>query len=326
LKIRSLFIRRSGRIRSGWRILIYIALTAALAQVAALLYYGIVPVKAVPVGLRRDEAGLLLGISVLFCLVSLASAWVVIRFVDRRPFRQLGFAAHPRVGLELVQGLAAGFVMIACVFAAEYVSGSVRVGKVLTAWPEILRDGGVYFTVFAFAAALEEILARGYCLQALIDGTGRVAAVAITSFLFGLGHVMNPHADAFSVANTVVAGIWLASAYVKTRSLWLPTALHLSWNFSMAWVFGFPVSGLRVSNPLIELQQGGRSWITGGMYGPEGGVLCTAVMVLSTIWIIGSPHVRRASGAESLWESPTGAAPDPPSHGQAYDPAAPCGP
>ena len=272
MRIRPVFFQRSGRLRSGWRILVYVALTALFAQLVVLTYYGPLAGRVVPGGLGRSEAGLLLFLNTLLCTASLASAWVVIRFVDKRPFRELGFALQPRIGRELLQGLAAGFAMVASVFAVEAVAGWVRIGATGAPWPLLLRGGGLYLAVFAAAAALEEILARGYVFQALIDGIGRVAAAALTSVLFGVGHAMNPHADALSLLNTVVAGAWLAAAYLKTRSLWLPTALHLSWNFSMAYLFGFAVSGLRISDPLIRAEQGGPRWVTGGDYGPEGGV------------------------------------------------------
>ena len=62
------------------------------------------------------------------------------------------------------------------------------------------------------------------------------------SALFGLAHIRNPHATILSTANVLLAGVWLSFAYLKTRSLWLPFGLHLSWNFAQTTVYAFPTS------------------------------------------------------------------------------------
>ncbi len=300
MKTRPVFLQPGGRLRAGWRIALYAAVTAVLAQLALLLYYSLAG-SAISASLSRGEVGYLLLLNALLCAATLGGAFVVIRFVDKRPFRDLGFALHDRVPVEIAQGLGAGLVMLGALWAVEAAAGWARFGFSAGAWRTLLRDGGLYLVTFACAATLEEVLARGYIFQALIDGIGRGGAVAASSALFGLGHVMNPHAGVFSLVNAVLAGAWLAAAYLKTRSLWLPTALHLSWNFFMAYLFGFAVSGLRVSHPVMRLEQGGPEWLTGGAYGPEGGLACTAVLLLSTAWILVSPGVRPSPGAGALW-------------------------
>jgi hypothetical protein len=110
-----------------------------------------------------------------------------------------------------------------------------------------------------------------------------VAAVLITSTLFGLAHLSNANASAFSTINTILAGVWLGVAYLMTRSLWFATALHYSWNLAMAFVFGLPVSGISMFNQLAWLRPQDRppEWVSGGSYGPEGGAAATLVLLLS---------------------------------------------
>jgi len=105
--------------------------------------------------------------------------------------------------------------------------------------------------------------------------------------LFGLAHLSNKDASALSTINTILAGIWLGLAYLMTRSLWLATALHWSWNFAMAFIFGLPVSGFTTLSQLAWLRPriGGPVWISGGSYGPEAGVAGTVALILSTLTI-----------------------------------------
>jgi hypothetical protein len=140
------------------------------------------------------------------------------------------------------------------------------------------------------AAAWEEVFIRGFAFQALIRDAGPVAAVIITSVVFAALHLANEGATVLSTINTALAGVWLGVAYLKTRSLWLATALHHSWNLVMAVVFGLPVSGIAGYKNMAWLDGKGLSpvWISGGDYGPEGGIAATIAVTLCTLLIVRS--------------------------------------
>jgi len=56
--------------------------------------------------------------------------------------------------------------------------------------------------------------------------------------------------------------------------------------FVLGWFFGLPISGINlVSNPLLQGQESGPKWLTGGTYGIEGGVACTISLILVTIFL-----------------------------------------
>jgi membrane protease YdiL (CAAX protease family) len=305
MQLRNVFLNPQERLRAVWRILIYIAITAACAQIALWLYFaagGLSPRSTItgPAG----ELVPMVWLYLLLCAAGLLGAFIMLRFIDRRSFAALGYGFHNRTATEIAEGLAGGFGLVTITFAAEWLFGWARVDWHFAAGRETALAGGMYFAMFGLAAALEEIVARGYILQVLILGTGKIVAVGIMSILFGLGHVINPHAGAFSLVNTIVAGLWLSIAYLKTRSLWLPTSLHLAWNFSLAFVYGFPVSGLSVSQSIVRLEQRGPHWITGGSYGPEAGALGLVVIILGVAWVCLSRHVRPAARATSLWDEP----------------------
>jgi membrane protease YdiL (CAAX protease family) len=91
----------------------------------------------------------------------------------------------------------------------------------------------------------------------------------------------------FTFINTALAGIWLAVAYLRTRSLWLPFGLHWSWNWAQASLLGLPVSGISrlAPAPLLNAVNLGPDWLTGGAYGIEGGAACTIALLISTVII-----------------------------------------
>nr|MBA3442779.1 CPBP family intramembrane metalloprotease [Pyrinomonadaceae bacterium] len=91
----------------------------------------------------------------------------------------------------------------------------------------------------------------------------------------------------FTIINTTLAGVWLAVAYWRVRSLWFPLGVHWSWNWAQGALLGLPVSGITqlTPAPVMQAVQTGPAWLTGGAYGIEGGVACSLALVASTAFI-----------------------------------------
>jgi hypothetical protein len=156
----------------------------------------------------------------------------------------------------------------------------------------------VFFTVAAF---VEETLFRGYAFQTLIQWVTFLPAVVAFSVLFAYAHYFNPNVTMLSLVNVGLAGVWLSVAYMKTRSLWLPFGLHLSWNFSQTSLYAFPTSGGSLEGQkLWDSVQTGPVWVTGGAFGPEGGVLATVALIVGTWYILKSTYVRAPEGIVTL--------------------------
>ncbi len=279
MTLKEVFVAPDGRLRPGLRALLFLPIYAALL---AVLVFALRPFMARG-GPELGEAGLMIQGIVLVPLTALA-AWILLRLADRRSFRNLGFWFYDGWGKELALGLGGGALLNTLVVAGMAAFGG-------TEWhlrqvdPMVLVRGFLWaVALFVPAATFEELLFRGYPFQRLVESWGAPISVVAISGLFGLGHASNPNATWFTVANTVLAGIWLAQAYLKTRALWYPIGLHISWNFIMAFVYSLPVSGIVLSNQLLTSKDHGPQWITGGDYGPEGSILSTGVLVVAIVW------------------------------------------
>ena len=301
--MRALWLNRWGEIRAGWRMLAYGGLAILLALPALSLYFYASQAEggAGPDRLFTFES---LHLFAALCAATLLPALLMIRWVDKSPVSCLGFASHERVGIEVLQGLVQGAFLVTLIFFIGWGAGWLRVSRSnLLGATAILRTG-FYLTYFVLAAAFEELLWRGYAFQTLVQGTGKVLAVAISAALFGAAHLANPHANVFGTMNTVLAGVWLSAAYLRTRSLWLPTSLHAAWNFSLGFLYGFPVSGRICPETILQISPQGPAWITGGDYGPEAGALGAAVFLAATLYVALTYRIRPAVHAFALWHSP----------------------
>ena len=124
-------------------------------------------------------------------------------------------------------------------------------------------------------------------LPRLGQALGTPIAVALSSLLFGAVHAFNPNATVLGIANIVVVGVLLACAYLVTRSLWLPVGLHIGWNLVEIQVLGFPGSG-HTEPSLLRSITSGPDLMTGGAFGPEGGLVALgAALVGIAVLLIG---------------------------------------
>jgi uncharacterized protein len=152
----------------------------------------------------------------------------------------------------------------------------------------------VTLLIFAVGAASEETLFRGYLLQTFVRSGLVPVGVALTSLPFALAHINNPDVNWLALLNTLLAGVWFAAAYLKTRDLWFPFGIHLAWNWLQGPIFGINVSGISDvgPDPLLRATDTGPAWLTGGAYGIEGGVACTFAIILSLILVYFLPDMR----------------------------------
>lgn len=278
---------RDGQVRSGWRILLFLLLFALLSWTATAVLRPLLP----PV----FAGGGAVWATALSLAAALVAGWLLLARLDGRPPGALGFAWTSHTLREALSGLALAAASLAVVVGALALAGAVvyrpQAGAAV-GYAAALADD---FVVLAVAAAAEEALFRGYPFQVLVQGIGAAPATLLASFAFGLAHIGNPNIGAFALINLVLAGILLSVAYLRTRSLWFASAVHLGWNWTMASVLDLPVSGLEFfDTPLYEPMTAGPAWVTGGAFGPEGGLAGTAALVLALVAVVRLPGLREA--------------------------------
>ena len=301
------FLDRKRQLRSGWRLAIF-----AVAFIISVQLTHIVLLWVLSAFLRRsiyDVANSNWSIvaghgSILFS--ALVLGWACGALLEELPFRALGCAPHR----GWLRNLAAGSLIgAASLLLAAFVTALTR-GTQFKFDPagggSITKTLTFSFGIFVFAAAAEEILFRGYPLQTLTRANLAWLGVLLTSVPFAAVHLNNPHAvPGFTFVNTALAGIWLAVAYLRTRSLWLPLGLHWSWNWVQASLLGLPVSGIEriAPAPLLKTLNVGPDWLTGGAYGIEGGAACTVALIISTLVIWRAKLFVRADVTEQVSEA-----------------------
>lgn len=288
-----LLFDNSGRLRSGWRALLFFISFSLLAF--ALIGLTLVVMAQIPI---TESAAAPLRLAIPFAvsaIVALAVGGLCAKFFDRVPYRSLGASLTKGWFPHLLVGLALGGATFLIALLITVVAGGIKIDRnALSSSSDITATLVSTLVIFAVGAASEETLFRGYLLQTFLRSNHVKLGVALTAFLFASAHGANPGVNGLAWANTLLAGVWFAVAYLKTRDLWLPFGIHLAWNWLQGPVFGISVSGITgfASDPLLRATDNGPAWLTGGEYGIEGGLACLVALAISTVVIWKMPGVK----------------------------------
>jgi membrane protease YdiL (CAAX protease family) len=230
----------------------------------------------------------------LFQWISLASVvlatWVMLRRVEKLPWSTVGLdraAASPPV---ILKGAAFGGLTIGVASLLLLGIGMLRIDATVPGswWGEAWRSTIVLLP----AAFFEELFIRGYVFAVLRQVAGWKLALVTTSVVFGMLHAWNPGADAESILAVIVAGFFLGAIFLATRSMYAVGAAHFAWNWVMSGVLHIAVSGIPPRDPDYRVIETGPDWLTGGQWGPEGGLAAVAVMFIGIFYLYGR-HLRR---------------------------------
>jgi membrane protease YdiL (CAAX protease family) len=263
LNARAWVFAAEGRLRAPWRILLFVAATYCCGLVASTFLAPIVAWLYGVSGLRVTSDGWVIVAALL------GGHIVCVRYVDNRPWSDVWLDRNAARPALLARGFLLGGLAIAIPSLLLLSVGWLRI---LPSVDAPLLSAGVRVTMLLLPAALyEELATRGYVFAVLRDAIGWRSALLAMSIVFGLLHLRNPGASAESVGLVILAGVFLGVVVIATRSLYAAWMAHFAWNWTMAVVLHTAVSGLPLESPDYRVVDAGPDWITGGVWGPEGG-------------------------------------------------------
>ena len=227
--------------------------------------------------LLLNTAGLMVASTVGLATAGLLANLLTMRIFDRRPLSDIGLQVGRPSLRNFLFGIAFGGGAGAVMLLAPLIAGTghlvTRQNSAFT-WPSL----EFYLGAMLIAAIGEEMIFRGYAFQLLVDKIGPFATVLPVGVIFGLAHSNNPNSSPLGVLNTILWGILLGYAFLRSHDLWLPIGLHYGWNAVL------PLFGANLSGLTIEITRYFYRWDltpvwSGGNYGPEGGLLTTIFAV-----------------------------------------------
>lgn len=268
-------------------VVVAILVPDVLVSVVVLLSTGAGAGGGLSLGGQLALLGVPFGLSLVLILV-----WV--RGVEHRPFATLGFTTPVRAALP---GAVAGALLFGIVVLVAAAFGQVRVGDANPA-----AVGGVLVALAGFAVqgSTEEILFRGFLLQAIRTRWGLPVAVGGQALVFAALHLGNTGALApLVIPDLLLFACFLAGWTLREGGLWGACAWHATWNWVQGNVFGAAVSGIPLDTTIFHTTTtaGASDWLTGGPFGLESSVITTVVLAFGTAAVFAAGRNGTRTGA-----------------------------
>lgn len=209
------------------------------------------------------------------------------RLIQKRPARSMGFQKE-RTLSEVPKGILVGFLLFSAAVLLGSLFGGFRFDGVA---PQIALPAiGLWILRFFVEGMKEEVMLRGCFMVSISRRSPMWVAVLVNSVVFGAAHCLNPGIGVLPVVNLTLFGIFASLYMLRTGSIWSVAAMHAVWNIAQGNVYGLTVSGQDVVLPtLLHFSQTGRALVNGGVFGPEGGIAVTAVLLAGTAVLLLAP-------------------------------------
>ncbi len=214
--------------------------------------------------------------------------WLWLQVFEKRPFWTLGFEAAGalrKYGRGIIVALLMFGGIVALLAALGY--ASTEAGPSQLQGPPALAGVVIVLVGWLVQAAAEEVLCRGWLLPVIGARYGLWPGIVISSLFFAGLHLLNANLSAIAIVNLCLFGVFIALYALAEGGLWGVCAWHAVWNWAQGNLFGFEVSGtLPAGGTLLNLMETGPDVVTGGAFGPEGGLAVTVMLVVGSAVLI----------------------------------------
>jgi membrane protease YdiL (CAAX protease family) len=146
-----------------------------------------------------------------------------------------------------------------------------------------VKFAAFWAAMFLLVGFFEEFLLRGYSQFTLTRAIGFWPAAVVLSCMFGLIHLQNAGEQWPGLLAAAVIGFFFCLTLRRTGSLWFAVGFHAAWDWGETFFYSVPDSGTMFPGHLLKSSLHGPRWLSGGMVGPEGSVLC--FVVIGVAWV-----------------------------------------
>jgi len=292
MRLKTIFVGPTIGLRSGWRLLIFLAIVIALQAVLQEIVLLVLRAR----GIVEPE-----GLSAVVFLVAdtitlagvLAASWIMAKWEHRRlaDYYLLGKNVF---GRKFWEGALFGFAGVSLLILLIFLAGGYSPGSLALHGAALARATLLWLLVSLAIGFAEEYLFRGYPQFILAQGMGFWPAAFLISFLFGALHYFTkPYERWPDWASTGLLALLICLTLWRNGDLRFAVGFHAAFDFGAIFIYSGPNGGQFAPDRLLTATFHGSDWLTGGKLGPEASLL--VFPVIATMFLMF--HVLyRASG------------------------------
>ena len=128
---------------------------------------------------------------------------------------------------------------------------------------------------------LEEVVFRGYLMTRLAAKKGKWIAILLSSLFYLVFRMSNPTTSKIDLLNIFLISVVMSLLYWYFDNVLVIAIFHAFWNCISGVVFGFNLSGIKLSDSIFTVAAiSDKQILIGGSYGIEGSIIATVFFAI----------------------------------------------
>ena len=128
---------------------------------------------------------------------------------------------------------------------------------------------------------LEEVVFRGYLMTRLAAKKGKWIAILLSSLFYLVFRMSNPTTSKIDLLNIFLISVVMSLLYWYFDNVLVIAIFHAFWNCISGLVFGFNLSGIKLSDSIFTVEAiSDKQILIGGSYGIEGSIIVTVFFAI----------------------------------------------
>lgn len=128
---------------------------------------------------------------------------------------------------------------------------------------------------------LEEVVFRGYLMTRLAAKKGKWIAIILSSIFYLVFRMSNPTTSKIDLLNIFLISVVMSLLYWYFDNVLVIAIFHAFWNCISGLVFGFNLSGIKLSDSIFTVAAiSDKQILIGGSYGIEGSIIATVFFAI----------------------------------------------
>ena len=223
----------------------------------------------------------LVGYNILSVLCSYIFPAVIllfsVKYFEKTTFDYFGFSKENNL-LAIKSGLGLAIFSVVGIVVILLISNNIS----LTLSKD-LKIGIIIILIILvlIQSFLEEVVFRGYLMTRLAAKKGKWIAIILSSLFYIVFRMSNPTTSKLDLINIFLISIVMSLLYWYFDNILVIAIFHAFWNCISGVIFGFNISGIRVSDSIFTVEAiSDKQILIGGSYGIEGSIIATVLFAI----------------------------------------------
>ena len=200
-----------------------------------------------------------------------------VKYFEKTTFEYFGFSKENNLeAIKVGAGLAIFSIVgvVAILLMSNNISLSLskdlKIGIIIILTMLVLMQG-----------FLEEVVFRGYLMTRLAPKKGKWIAILLSSLFYLVFRMSNPTTSKIDLLNIFLISVVMSLLYWYFDNVLVIAIFHAFWNCISGLVFGFNLSGIKLSDSIFTVAAiSDKQILIGGSYGIEGSIITTVFFAI----------------------------------------------